>query len=101
MAQIRARCILFRSMGDCGRRQLRAGIGTIHRDPEHGARSLVSDSRPRSALWKDTGTGDRAFKDLQSGGLLNQKVRAFDEVRKGLWVLGGGAGYGTMTPSPS
>ena len=47
------------------------------------------------------GAGDRAFKDLQSGGLLNQKVRAFDEVMKGLWVLGGGAGHGTMTPPPS
>ena len=42
-------------MGDCGRRQLRAGTGTIHRDPKRGARSLVSDSRHRGALWKDTG----------------------------------------------
>lgn len=34
------------------------------------------------------------FKNLQSGGLLNQKVRAFGEARKGLWVLGGGTGNG-------
>ena len=47
----------FQSVGYCGRRQLRAGVGTIHRDPEGGARSLVSDSRPRAALRKDTGQG--------------------------------------------
>lgn len=47
----------FHSVGYCGRRQLRAGVGTIRRDPQRGARSLVSDSRPRAALRKDTGQG--------------------------------------------
>lgn len=89
----------FHSVGYCWRRQLRAGVGTIRRDPQHGARSLVSDSRPKGCSAEGHGAGCRAFKDLQSGGLLNQKVRVFGEVRKGLWVLGGGAGNGPSTPS--
>ena len=58
MAQIRARFILFGILQEHGglrEEAAQSGTGTIHRDPERGARSLVSDSRPRGALWKDMG----------------------------------------------
>ena len=93
MAQIRARFILFGILQEHGGLREEAAQSWDWYNPQRSrtwGQTLGQRLQAQGRSVEGHRAGDRAFKDLQSGGLLNQKVRAFDEVTKGLWVLGGG-----------